>query len=46
METTKQIFRMYNFKLLCAILDEDFGVIYCTSVKSPDEEIINLPIKK
>ena len=36
---------MYNFKLLCDILDEDFGVIECTSVKDPESEIINQPIQ-
>ena len=43
--TTKQIFRMYNFKLLCDIMDKDFGDIVCSSINDPNQEIYNQPLK-
>ena len=45
MESTKQIFRMYNFKLLCEIMDKDFGVIEADSKSDPNEEVFNEKIK-
>lgn len=42
---TQKLFRKNNFKLLNDILDKDFGVIECTSVKDPECSIINSPIK-
>jgi hypothetical protein len=43
--TTKQIFRMYNFKLLCEIMDKDFGVIEADSKSDPNEEVFNQKLK-
>ena len=43
--TTKKIFRRYNFKLLCDILDKDFGVIECSSISDPNNEVFNEKIK-
>jgi hypothetical protein len=43
--TTADIFRRYNFKLLCDIMDKDFGVIECSSVIDPNEEVFNQKIK-
>ena len=45
MESTKQIFRMYNFKLLCQIMDKDFGVIEADSKSDPNSEVFNEKIK-
>jgi hypothetical protein len=44
-ESTKQIFRMYNFKLLCQIMDKDFGVIECSSISDPNSKVFNKKIK-
>lgn len=36
---------MYNFKLLCEIMDKDFGVIECSSISNPNSEIFNEKLK-
>lgn len=45
MELTKEIFRQYNFKLLCKIMDKDFGIIECSSVTDPNKQVFNEKIK-
>lgn len=44
--TTEQIFRLNNFRLLNEILDKDFGVIECSSISNPNDEVFNQPYKK
>jgi len=43
--TTADIFRRYNFKLLNDILDKDFGVIECSSITDPNNEVFNQKIQ-
>lgn len=43
--STEQIFRLNNFHLLNEILDKDFGVIECSSITNPNQEVFNQPIK-
>ena len=45
MKTTSQIIRLNNFKLLCDILDKDFGIIECNSISDPNSENFNQPLK-
>lgn len=42
----KQIFILNNFKLLCDILDKDFGVIECSCISNPNSEVFNQPLNK
>ena len=39
--STVELFRIYNFHLLNEIMDNDFGVIYCTSITNPNDEVFN-----
>jgi len=43
--TTKDIFRRYNFKLLCDIMDKDFGEIEATSFTNPNKKVFNKKLK-
>lgn len=44
--STEQIIRLNNFHLLNEILDRDFGIIECSSISDPNEQIFQEPIKK